>query len=120
MGRGATLNSFLVISLSDQDRQNQCDQEKGGPKVGSSLLQDVGGLGPEHLIRHARAERCPQSLLLRALHENHQDEETAHHYKGNEQKVDQNIHGNRKMRGGTMVPLPMLVKHVPSPVPRTA
>ena len=43
-------------------------------------------------------------------------EQGAHHHKSNEQKVDQDIHESRKMRGGTMVALSQLVKQVRTPV----
>ncbi len=78
-------NPFFIIFFGYEDGENQSQKKERSPKVCGPLLEDAGGLCAKHLICHSRAKSRSQTLLFGALHKYHQNEQSAHHDKGNKQ-----------------------------------
>ncbi len=105
----------MVVALSNQDCQHQREHQEGRSEVGRPLLEHTGGLRPEHLVGHPATEGGTKPLLLRTLHQHHQDEQETHHHVDNEQKANGNIECASQNHGrGTMGVPPRLVKQVPT------
>jgi hypothetical protein len=76
------LNSrFLSGRSGIEDREKQAGTEENGAEVNCELLENVGCLSPEKVLRHAAAEGCAETFVLRTLH---QDDEH-HQQSGNDQ-----------------------------------
>ena len=63
--------ALFHVEPGDQRRQ----RKEENAQIAGESLEDVRCLRTEKVFRHATAERCAESLILRPLHENEQDDQ---------------------------------------------
>ncbi len=75
MSLNPRLTDRLRRLLRVKEREDEREQEESGPQVSGQALQEVGGLRPQEMVRHAHSERYPESFIPRPMHENEQGDE---------------------------------------------
>ena len=80
---------------------NNLPQGEATTEVARRRLQHIGGLRAEEVFRHAAAEGGAEALVLRALHEDEQNDEQRHENVDHQKDINRDTkHGRGAEYGG--------------------
>ena len=92
-----------------KNRKRKGKKEKYASQPGRCFGQNGGRLCAENVFRHATAERRPQALAFRPLHENDKKHQQRDQYVNSKDDINENVH----FRGWPIWPKPAVCKRRP-------